>query len=322
LSRKKTAAGVEMAKVRIEGIVPVMLTPFEKNGKVDYVGLERLVEWYIAHGSDALFAVCQSSEMLYLSLEERGAIGRFVVKQAAGRIPVVVSGHISDDPYSQLKELTQAVETGADGVVLVSNHLDPKSRGTDVFLGNLEWLLDRLPSEALLGIYECPVPYRRLLSDDELRFCVDSGRFLFLKDVSCDLPTIKRRVALTAGSGFAILNANAAIAWDAMKAGSKGFNGVNTNFCPDLYKWLYAKGPKYPELAAEVSDFLVMLGLAEAYGYPVLAKMYHKRIGTFSTIDSRVITFDVRERFWALDAILDRIISGIEATRAKIVGKD
>ena len=67
----------------IEGIVPVMLTPFDASGAIDYAGLERLIEWYIAHGSDALFAVAQSSEMQFLSLAERGALGRFVVEKVA-----------------------------------------------------------------------------------------------------------------------------------------------------------------------------------------------------------------------------------------------
>ncbi len=307
-----------MSKKAIEGIVPVMITPYLESGEIDYAGLERLIEWYIAHGSDALFAVCQSSEMQFLSIKERSELGKFVVKQAAGRVPVVVSGHISDDPYSQLEELTVAAETGADGVVLVTNHLDPKNRGSETFRGNLQWLLDRLPKDMPLGLYECPAPYRRLVSDDELRFCIDSERFVLLKDVSCDLDTVKRRVAMTAGSPFAILNANAAIAYDAMKAGSRGFNGVFTNFHPDLYKWLYTSGTKHPELADEVATFLVLAALSEAFGYPVLAKLYHQRIGTFASIRSRTITFDVRERFWALDAILDKLVAGTEAMRAKI----
>lgn len=307
-----------MVAKKIEGIVPVMITPFTEAGEIDYAGLERLIEWYIAKGSDALFAVCQSSEMAFLSLAEREALAKFVVRQAAGRVPVVVSGHVSDDPHGQLEELLVAANSGADGVVLVTNHLDPKNRGTAALRGNLQWLLDQLPKDIPLGLYECPAPYRRLLTDDELKFCIDSGRFVLLKDVSCDLPTVKRRVALAAGTPFAILNANAAIAYDAMKAGSRGFNGVFTNFHPDLYKWLYTSGIKHPELADEVATFLVLAALSEAFGYPVLAKMYHQRIGTFASIKSRTITFDVRERFWALDAILDKIVAGTEAMRAKI----
>jgi 4-hydroxy-tetrahydrodipicolinate synthase len=303
---------------KIEGIVPVMITPFTDDNRIDYDSLEKLIEWYLSHGADTLFAVCQSSEMQFLSLEERSELGRFVVRQVHGRIPVVVSGHISDDPYDELRELTQAATTGADGIVLVSNHLDPKNKGTETFLGNLRWLLEKLPGDLPLGIYECPAPYRRLITDDELAFIADTGRFKFMKDVSCDLPTVKRRVAITADTGMAILNANAAIAWDAMKAGSRGFNGVSTNFHPDLYKWLYTSWRQHPSLAQELAAFLALSACTESYGYPVLAKMFHQRLGNFKTIKSRTITYDIYEKVWAIEPILDKLIEGTEFYRAKI----
>jgi 4-hydroxy-tetrahydrodipicolinate synthase len=302
----------------IQGIIPVMLTPFTDDGQIDYAGLERLIEWYLAHGADALFAVCQSSEMLFLSLDERVALGRFVVEKTRGRIPVVASGHISDDIGTQIRELTAMNQIGADALILVTNHLDPKKTGSDAFKATLTTLLDRLPKDIPLGLYECPAPYRRLLSDDELKFCADTGRFVLLKDVSCDLETVKRRLALTAGTPLRILNANAAIAWDAMKAGAPGFNGVFANIHPDLYKWLHVSSAKHPELARELATFLVLAAVSESLGYPALAKMYHQRIGTFGSIRCRVIDYDVRERFWALDAVLDKIVEGTEFFRAKI----
>lgn len=302
----------------IEGIIPVMITPMTEDGAIDYAGLERLVEWYLAHGVDALFAVCQSSEMQRLTLAERAELGRFVVRQVAGRVPVAVSGHISDDLDEQVSELTAAAETGADAVVLVTNHLDPHRAGEAAFTATLDALLARLPGGVPLGLYECPAPFRRLLSDAELRRCIDTGRFALLKDVSCDLPTVTRRVALAAGSPLAIVNANAAIARDAMRAGSRGFTGVFTNFHPDLYRWMRLSGDAHPELAGRLNTFLVLASLSEAFGYPALAKMYHQRLGTFGSIKCRVIDFDVRERFWALDAILDQIAAGTDAFRAEI----
>ncbi|MDY7801100.1 dihydrodipicolinate synthase family protein [Burkholderia stagnalis] len=307
--------------VAIEGIVPVMLTPFDDAGAIDYAGLEQLIEWYLAHGTDALFAVCQSSEMQFLSLAERAALARFVVEQVGGRVPVVASGHVSDSLDAQVAELRAAAESGAQGVVLVTNRLDPERKGSAALLGNLRALLAQLPPDVPLGLYECPAPYRRLLSDDELRACIDTGRFVMLKDVSCDLETVKRRVALTAGSPLKILNANAAIAWDAMKAGSAGFNGVFTNFHPDLYRWLRMHGESDPVLADELSTFLVVAAVSEALGYPALAKLYHQRIGTFRSIRCRAIDYDIRERFWALDAVLDKIVAGTEHFRRRIAAR-
>lgn len=302
----------------IEGIVPVMLTPFDDAGAIDYAGLERLIEWYLQHGADALFAVAQSSEMQALSLSERAQLARFVVDRVAGRVPVVVSGHISHAFEAQAEELRAAAASGAQGIVLVTNRLDPNRQGSAALLSNLKQLMSQLPSDIPLGLYECPAPYRRLLSDDELRACIDTGRFVMLKDVSCNLDTVKRRVALASGSPLKILNANAAIAWDAMKAGSAGFNGVFTNFHPDLYRWLRTRSAGAPALAEELSTFLVLAAVSESLGYPALAKMYHQRIGTFASIRCRVIDYDVRERFWALDEVLDKIVSGTEHFRARI----
>ena len=97
---------------------PTMLTPF-RDGAVDYPALEALVEWYIAHGVSGLFAVCQSSEMFFLSLEERVGIARFVNEKAAGRVPVIASGHISDSFEDQVHELTAMTGTGVDAVCLL-----------------------------------------------------------------------------------------------------------------------------------------------------------------------------------------------------------
>jgi 4-hydroxy-tetrahydrodipicolinate synthase len=302
----------------VNGIIPVMLTPFRESGEVDFDGLRRLTDWYVANGADALFAVCQSSEMQFLSLEERVEVGKVVVEHTAGRLPVLVSGHISDDMGEQIEELSAMARVGADVVVLVTNHLDPQNVGGDTARVSIERILTVLPSETPLGLYECPAPYRRLLTDEELKFCADSGRFVVVKDVSCDLDTLKRRKALVAGSSLTIVNANAAVAFAAMKAGLDGFCGVMTNFHPDLYKWLLSKATAPDALSEEVASILSLAAMSEAYGYPALAKLYHQRIGTFASIRCRVNTTDLHERVWAVDPLLDHITAAADVVRAKI----
>ena len=302
----------------INGVVPVMLTPFTEQNEIDWSGLERLIEWYLQKGVDALFAVCQSSEMQFLSLDERVALGRFVVEKTAGRVPVIVSGHISDAIDDQREELQAMASVGADALVLVTNHLDPQNEGSEVFFATLQHLLDALPESLPLGLYECPAPYRRLLSDDEFSWCARSGRFVVLKDVSCDLETVKRRVQLANGTPLNVVNANAAIAWPAIQAGSKGFSGVFTNFHPELYVWLYHQHTKDPELANELAVFLSLAAVSETLGYPKNAKIYHNRLGTFNRELCRVNKDDVLEKFWGLGVILDQIRSGTEFYNNKI----
>lgn len=302
----------------IQGIVPVMLTPFTTDEQIDYPALAKLIDWYLEKGVDALFAVCQSSEMQLLTLQERVDLARFVVKQVDGRIPVIASGHISDDIDAQKEELLAMAQTDIDALVLVTNHLDPRNEGSDTFFATLNTLLDTLPETLPLGLYECPAPYRRLLTDEEFSWCANSGRFVVLKDVSCDLPTVERRVKLAQGTPLKVINANAAIAWPAMLAGSQGFSGVFTNFHPELYSWLWKNGQAQRELADELAVFLSLGAVAETLGYPKNAKIYHQRLGTFDSITCRVNRDDVLTKFWGLIVILDQIRAGTDLWRKRI----
>ena len=304
----------------INGIVPVMLTPFTAGDRIDYPALAKLIDWYLEKGVDALFAVCQSSEMQFLSLDERVELANFVVQHVNGRIPVIASGHISDDIDAQKAELLAMAQTGIDALVLVTNHLDPRNEGSEVFYATLNTLLDTLPASLPLGLYECPAPYRRLLSDDEFTWCANSGRFVVLKDVSCDLPTVERRVRLAQGTPLNVINANAAIAWPAILAGSQGFSGVFTNFHPELYSWLWREGKNQRLLADELAIFLSLGAVTETLGYPKNAKIYHQRLGTFDSISCRVNKDDVLNKFWGLTVILDQIRAGTEQWCQRIAG--
>ncbi|XDZ65659.1 dihydrodipicolinate synthase family protein [Alphaproteobacteria bacterium LSUCC0684] len=302
----------------IRGIVPVMLTPFKDTGDIDWEGLEALIHWYLDHGAEALFSVCQSSEMAALSLAERGDLARFTVKTVAGRVPVLASGHVADSMDDQIIELQTLADTGIDCLVLVTNRLDTANTGRQAFVQSLKAITATLPDDLPLGLYECPAPFRRLLDDDEVKIIADDPRFVFLKDVSCDLSTVKRRLSLAEGSALAINNANAAIASDALKAGADGFCGVFTNFHPDLYRWLQDEGPSNPELAYEMAIFLALAAATEPMGYPKLAKLYHQRLGTFASPHSRVVKDDIQVKYWALDEVITKVIEGTEHYRNKI----
>ena len=76
--------------------VPVMLTPYKKTGEIDYNGLSKLIDFYMAAGAKGLFANCLSSEMYNLSEKERLELTTHVVKHVNGQIPVVASGSFGD----------------------------------------------------------------------------------------------------------------------------------------------------------------------------------------------------------------------------------
>lgn len=132
-----------------------MITPYTKENEVDYGALEAMIEWYINNGVKGLFAVCQSSEMQQLSLEERVSIARFVKVKSAGLVTVVASGHISDNLVDQIYELKAMRDTGIDALIIISNRLARKEESDEVWKLNAEKIWSAV-SDIPLGIYECP----------------------------------------------------------------------------------------------------------------------------------------------------------------------
>ena len=259
------------------GVWPVMLAPFTEDGQIDYHGLGELVEWYIANGSSGLFAVCQSTEMFCLTLEERVGYARFVKEKAAGRVPVIASGHISDSFEDQAEELKAIAATGVDAVILITNRLARQDESDEVWMANLERLLAALPEDIKLGFYECPYPYKRLLTADMIRKCARTGRFYFLKDTCCDIGQIREKLKAADGTNMKLYNANTATLRESLLSGAAGYSGVMANMQCRLYARLCTdpSGSRMEEL----SDALTICALIERQVYPVNAKYYLQRCG-------------------------------------------
>lgn len=266
-----------MASKAKNGVWPVMLTPFTESGRVDYTALEALIHWYEKAEVDGLFAVCQSSEMFFLSLKERVELARFIKKTAA--VPVIASGHTSYDIEDQAEELKMIADTGVDAVILITNRLAEQGAAPEVWKKNLDYLLKAVPEEIPLGFYECPYPYKRLISEDEIAYAASTGRFHFLKDTCCDAALIQRRLERIKGSNLRLFNANTATILDSLQHGAAGFSGVMANFHPELYVWLCRNWEKEPEKAKLVQAFLTMTSQIEKQLYPVNAKAFLKSKG-------------------------------------------
>lgn len=266
-------------------IFTTMITPFRKDRSVDYDTAEKYVDWYFENGLDGIFAVCQSSEIFYLSPEERCELNRRVYKRAKElehrenrRFTVVSSGHVSDTIEAQAEELNAIYATGTDALILITNRLDPNCEGDDVFIKNAERLISMLPPDARLGLYECPYPYKRLVTPEILSWCLSTGRFYYMKDTSCDSAVIKERCKLIEGSQFRLLNANCQTLLESLRGGAQGYCGIMCNFHPRLYSWLGRNFDKYPQKAELVQSVIGTFGFTEGgLPYPLTAK-YHMNL--------------------------------------------
>lgn len=294
------------------GVWPVMLTPYNDAGEVDYKALRELVDWYIQNGVQGLFAVCQSSEMFSLDLEERLLVARTVVEAVGGRVPVIASGHVSDLMEEQIHELNEMVKTGIDALILITNRLAKEEEGDEVWQQNLDTLLDAIPSAIPLGFYECPYPYKRLISLDHVNACAQTGRFYFMKDTCCDIDLIKERLKVLEGTKLKLYNANTTTLLESLKLGAAGYSGVMANFHPRLYSYICEHAGDAGEPVEFLQEFLTLASLIERQCYPINAKYYlqeFKRLNMTTicrTRDHELLTMTFKKEIQMLDSLTRR----------------
>ena len=294
-----------MAKFN-KGVYPTMITPYNKDGQVDYGSVKALIEWFWEKGCEGVFASCQSSEIFHLSLKDRVKLAKTVKETADeldakdpahGGMTVVASGHISDDPDEQVYELSAMADTGVDAVIMICNRLDIANTTEDKWIEEADRLLSRVPDKVKYGFYECPYPYRRLLTDKMLKWMVSTGRFAFIKDTISNVKIINNRLDILKDSGIHLFNSNAPTLLDTLKHGADGYSGPMANFHPQLYVWLCKNFEKEPEKAEWLYSFLCTASYLEGgLTYPPTAKYMLSRYEgipmeyTSRTKDARLMT--------------------------------
>lgn len=96
-----------------------LVTPMLEDESIDYRSLEKLVEFHIASGTDAIVAVGTTGESATLDMQEHCEVVKFVVDKVNKRIPVIAG--TGANSTTEAIELTQcAKEAGADACLLVT----------------------------------------------------------------------------------------------------------------------------------------------------------------------------------------------------------
>ena len=325
-------------------LYPTIITPFTPENQIDYASLDRLIRYQFENGSDGLFAVCQSSEMFYLSEDEKLELAGFCIRRCheAGK-SCVVSGHTQDNPDDQIRYLQKLEKLAPDAIILVTNRLAGPDQDDRHLINRLTALIEALDPATRLGLYECPYPYKRLLSAEVIDYLVHTGRFDFIKDTSCQIDVIQTRLTQIQCSTIRLYNANAATLLESLILGAAGYSGVMLNFMPELFLLLkrYLGGAEaetetetetlWPPLrhhlrsAGDIASFITMASVFESQKYPVNAKHYLQQKGIVActgsrTGDGKPLNESQRKELTALANQVERMRSKVDVwTKRQLV---
>lgn len=96
-----------------------LITPFDKNGKVDYETLKKLIDFQIENRTDSIIICGTTGESSTLSYEEHNKCIETCINHVNGRIPVI-AGTGSNCTKSAIKMSKEAESMGADGLLIVT----------------------------------------------------------------------------------------------------------------------------------------------------------------------------------------------------------
>jgi 4-hydroxy-tetrahydrodipicolinate synthase len=111
----------------IVGSIVALVTPMHEDGRIDYAGLRRLIDWHIAEGTDCIGVVGTTGESPTVSVDEHCEIVRVAVEHAAGRVPIMAG--TGGNATSEAIELTKyAKQVGADCTLQVAPYYNKPSQ--------------------------------------------------------------------------------------------------------------------------------------------------------------------------------------------------
>jgi 4-hydroxy-tetrahydrodipicolinate synthase len=215
-----------MAKLAtIEGCLTALVTPF-RDGKVDFEGLGKLVDWQIEQGVDGIVAVGTTGESATLDVEEHIAVIAATVKAARGRVPVIAGA--GGNATSEALELTRASESaGADALLHVTPYYNrPSQEG-------LFRHFEAIAKSTRLPIILYNVPTRTacdLLSETVVRLA-DIDNIVAIKDATGNLVRGSELVALV-GDRLSVLSGDDGTAFPLYAVGGRGVISVVSNVAP------------------------------------------------------------------------------------------
>ena len=108
-----------MSKVLIEGSFVAVITPFNKDGSVDFEGFRTLTDFHESNGASAVLIMGSTGEVSMLSPEERRQIVTETVKFKSGKM-LFYYGCTGPHTQATIDYVNHATKEGADGAIIAA----------------------------------------------------------------------------------------------------------------------------------------------------------------------------------------------------------
>jgi 4-hydroxy-tetrahydrodipicolinate synthase len=205
-----------------------LVTPFDKNGDVDYSALKKLVRFQIENGTDFLVVQGTTGESPTLSNLEKLKVLDTVFEENKGRLPIVYG--VGGNDTKKVAEQISVVPNGVDGILSVSPYYNKPTQAG--IIGHYEYIA----SHTELPIILYNVPGRtgsNILPETTLRLS-EVGNIVAIKEASGNMEQIMEIIRIRP-AGFGVLSGDDALTMPLIAAGADGVISVVANALPELF---------------------------------------------------------------------------------------
>ena len=212
----------------ITGSIVALVTPMHDDGQVDWEALDRLVEFHIKQGTDAIVAVGTTGESATLDTKEHCAVIDRGVKVAAGRRPIIAG--TGANSTSEAIELTQEAKVlGADAALLVTPYYNkPPQRG---LIAHHEAIAAAVDIPQIL--YNVPGRTACDMLPETIAALADVEQIVAVKEATGDLQRARQVIDLV-GDRMAVYSGDDETAYELILLGGKGNISVTANVAPAM----------------------------------------------------------------------------------------
>ncbi|MBI4824008.1 MAG: 4-hydroxy-tetrahydrodipicolinate synthase [Nitrospirae bacterium] len=209
-----------------QGSMVAIVTPF-KNGKLDEKALERLIEWHIKEGTDAIIPCGTTGESATLDYDEHYRVIEITVKTVAGRIPVIAgTGANSTDEAITITK--KARNLGADGALLVSPYYNkPTQEGLYLHYKAVADSVKGFP----IVLYNVPGRTAVNILPQTVARLAEIKNIVAIKEATGDMKQVSELMRLTQGR-ITVLSGDDFTTFPMYALGGKGSISVSANIAP------------------------------------------------------------------------------------------
>ena len=224
---------------QIKGTGAALITPFNTDLSVDYVGLEKLLNYQIKGGIDYLVLMGTTGESAVLSRVEKQEIVAFCKKINAGRLPIVL-GIGGNNTLELVDEIKASDFSGIDAILSVSPCYNKPTQ--DGIYQHYKMISEACP----LPIILYNVPGRtssNISSDTTLRLAKNFENIIAIKEASGDIDQIMT-IIKNKPDDFMVLSGDDSLALPMIYMGAEGVISVIGQSHPREYSSMVAEARK------------------------------------------------------------------------------